>query len=385
MTSRCHDRGYKSATSQDETDDGVATDEKHPLLVFREKIRQEEVQFYCGGSIPVTDGPDHPKGLMADEGSRSSPPVVLRFDDPNGGAIRKLCLPLSGGDQDASAIGGLLRSSAPATFGQGGKAVLDESSPPTSILMPLGSSTQLPRSSFQAFVWPSSVELGMSEERLGVVAELYNLNIYSGPSGGQLRVAHAGDEKTWDWSVTDGKEISWAAFYSDCEHEVLEVAEGHRITLTYNLYVSERVGGALRNSPTIDPRSYGLSNSAKEILGRPNFLRRGGTLGFFCAHAYPHSDHHLSGDLPYALKGVDVIVFAVFRALGLDVRVRPVMENVEGQEDSEDENLYLQRDIVGAGLHALQFSYRGGIDGDVPPIEVRHAFLDESINTDEMN
>ena len=32
-------------------------------------------------------------------------------------------------------------------------------------------------------------------------------------------------EKTWDWSVTDGKEISRAAFYSDCEPEVLEVEE----------------------------------------------------------------------------------------------------------------------------------------------------------------
>ena len=188
MTSRCHDRGYKSATSQDETDDGVATDEKHPLLVFREKIRKEEVQFYCGGSIPVTDGPDHPKGLMADEGSRSSPPVVLRFDDPNGGAIRKLCLPLSGGDQDASAIGGPLRSSAPATFGQGGKAVLDESYREAMTLSrdqfstdfdpyALGVIDAIAQILLPSFVWPSSVELGMSEERLGVVAELYNLNV----------------------------------------------------------------------------------------------------------------------------------------------------------------------------------------------------------------
>jgi hypothetical protein len=26
------------------------------------------------------------------------------------------------------------------------------------------------------------------------------------------------------------------ATYSDCEHEVLEVTRGHRVTLTYNLY-----------------------------------------------------------------------------------------------------------------------------------------------------
>ncbi|KAL6049189.1 Fe2OG dioxygenase domain-containing protein [Balamuthia mandrillaris] len=33
--------------------------------------------------------------------------------------------------------------------------------------------------------------------------------------------------------------VKWAAFYADCEHEILPVTAGHRITLTYNLY-SER-------------------------------------------------------------------------------------------------------------------------------------------------
>ena len=45
--------------------------------------------------------------------------------------------------------------------------------------------------------------------------------------GGQLRVSHQGSEKMWDWSSKeadeDGQVIHWAAFYSDCEHEVLEV------------------------------------------------------------------------------------------------------------------------------------------------------------------
>ena len=27
--------------------------------------------------------------------------------------------------------------------------------------------------------------------------------------------------------------IKWAAFYSDVEHEILPVTEGHRVTLTY--------------------------------------------------------------------------------------------------------------------------------------------------------
>ena len=41
---------------------------------------------------------------------------------------------------------------------------------------------------------------------------------------------------TFDWGNVDANTLSWAAFYGDCAHEVQEVTEGHRVTLTYNLY-----------------------------------------------------------------------------------------------------------------------------------------------------
>jgi hypothetical protein len=52
--------------------------------------------------------------------------------------------------------------------------------------------------------------------------------------GGVLVVRHDGRAVTYDWSTTDDNApaIKWAAFYSDCEHEVLVVTDGHRITLT---------------------------------------------------------------------------------------------------------------------------------------------------------
>ena len=49
-------------------------------------------------------------------------------------------------------------------------------------------------------------------------------------------MAHQGQETICDWSAKKGEAIQLAAFYSDCEHEVLEVISGYRITLTYNLY-----------------------------------------------------------------------------------------------------------------------------------------------------
>jgi hypothetical protein len=33
----------------------------------------------------------------------------------------------------------------------------------------------------------------------------------------------------------DVMRFKWAAFYSDCIHEVKPVAEGHRVTLTYSI------------------------------------------------------------------------------------------------------------------------------------------------------
>jgi hypothetical protein len=93
--------------------------------------------------------------------------------------------------------------------------------------------------------------------------------------GGQLRISHKGVEKVWDWSSQKAESISWAAFYSDCEHEVHEVQSGHRVTLTYNLYVRERLGAVLRPHPTAHAESYPLFIKVKELLANPRFLKEG--------------------------------------------------------------------------------------------------------------
>ncbi len=56
--------------------------------------------------------------------------------------------------------------------------------------------------------------------------------------GGQLTVEHAGQQQTFDWSLTElpnAPLLHWGAFYSDCKHEVHPVTSGARITVTYNL------------------------------------------------------------------------------------------------------------------------------------------------------
>jgi hypothetical protein len=57
----------------------------------------------------------------------------------------------------------------------------------------------------------------------------------SGHRGGELVIRHAGREVMLDMSRAETSELSFAAFYADCEHEVRPIAQGHRVCLVYNL------------------------------------------------------------------------------------------------------------------------------------------------------
>jgi hypothetical protein len=75
------------------------------------------------------------------------------------------------------------------------------------------------------------------------------------------------------------------------------------------------------------------------MLSTPAFMKNGGVLGFHCAHQYAHTDGMANQRLPHALKGIDVVLFTIFRTLGLTVHVRPILD----KEFSEDEFLPASR------------------------------------------
>jgi hypothetical protein len=145
--------------------------------------------------------------------------------------------------------------------------------------------------------------------------------------GGQLRVAHKGKERVYlgeQW--LDLGTIRWVAFYSDCEHEVLPVTSGHRVTLTYQLYVSEGIGGLVQPQLQMpDSKSYLMYRYIKDMLASPTFIKNGGILGFHCAYQYPETFEgtHFYERYSRTLKGIDAVIFAVFRALGLTVHIKP--------------------------------------------------------------
>ena len=126
--------------------------------------------------------------------------------------------------------------------------------------------------------WPDSLAkvmdlvaagLGLPAERLG--AELYKLLIYrpggffaehrdtekvpgmvatlslslpTPGAGGELIVRHGGREEVCDLNAGEPSELSFAAFYADCLHEVRPLAEGHRVTLVFNLFLGSSSGDA---------------------------------------------------------------------------------------------------------------------------------------------
>lgn len=200
--------------------------------------------------------------------------------------------------------------------------------------------------------------------------------------GGQLIVRHAEHSVTFDWGSSGPNKLSkddiqWAAFYSDCEHEVLEVTSGHRITLTYNLYYVSGVGDLAGHAPAMEVKSLPLYQKLKSMLEEPDFMRGGGTLGIYCQHAYAHSTVEGAAALPGILKGSDMALYAVFLALGLAVSVHPIlahrdsygfhkyMEWYEEISAMNREHMAYEKRILECGDSLLKHTYVGNLDDTI--------------------
>lgn len=72
-------------------------------------------------------------------------------------------------------------------------------------------------------------------------------------TGGELVIEQQGTKVTDQGSL---EELSLTAFYGDCEHEVLPVTDGFRVTLVYNLVANGRTGpdpAAFAGHPSVVP------------------------------------------------------------------------------------------------------------------------------------
>ncbi|KAJ5810586.1 uncharacterized protein N7503_002804 [Penicillium pulvis] len=356
--------------SNKEAKSSLSKDEFHKVCSQLEKTIVDEKNssaFVCGGTILI-------KGEAAklkNQTPKPSNPVTIFWEPKDGLHAKKLVLPLKDSNDDC--LRQLVTDCEPASFGRGQEDVMDPEYRKAGKLEPSQFVTSFHSIDFglqeiieNILAPPLDLEKKVVSRR--IEAELYKLNVYSGPSGlfqkhvdtprsksqigslvvclpsafkgGNLIVRHNGKEIDFDWEHQSADVIQWAAFYSDCEHEIKTITEGDRITLTYNLCIAEPLEADAPIS-LLDAKRLALYEELKSTLQNPGFMPKGGVLGIFCSHAYPHTASNVETLLPRGLKGADMTVYVALRSLGIKVDVLPVViddkESYIDYMDQEDE------------------------------------------------
>ncbi|KAI0643322.1 hypothetical protein C8Q79DRAFT_172047 [Trametes meyenii] len=222
--------------------------------------------------------------------------------------------------------------------------------------------------------------LDTQSQKSKIYAELYKLNVYGKDAffkphidtprgsgmfgslvvvfptpheGGELVLRHDGKEWAFDaaslLSATQCS-IAFAAFFSDVEHEVLQVTSGHRVTVTYNLYwaTTDDSGAPTPGLTVIEPANANapkVEQALAAFLDDPDVLPNGGVLGFGLRHAYPVPAEWEAGILNKLrgwLKGADAALFRACEALSLEPLLRLVHEGSE----RDTKKLIILEDLV---------------------------------------
>ncbi|XP_024534140.1 uncharacterized protein LOC9641358 [Selaginella moellendorffii] len=222
-----------------------------------------------------------------------------------------------------------------ASFGIGGERVMDPSYRKALKLEPGDFTTNFDLSGYGIL---DEIKTLLFPSNQRVIPKLYKLNVYAqgdffkahvdtpqagnmlaslvvslpcAHSGGDLVVRHGKKSQSFSFGGENSDDrIGWAAFFSDCEHEVLEVTSGHRLTLTYNLFVEE--------SSTVAGKTDFSRSELYKLFVEAKASGKNMTLGFPCEHLYAQGSEV---SIPEALKGSDAFVYHAAVAAGLEARV----------------------------------------------------------------
>ncbi|PLB43732.1 hypothetical protein P170DRAFT_441188 [Aspergillus steynii IBT 23096] len=391
MEKQAKERGMSvqdNPTEALEDDMTTMTDSCRQLKEFIDG-EQATASFSCGGTIHVDAHAANTPGQK-----QTSPPVNVFWSPNHDTSARKLVLPLSKPSHDDTPhiLHELVASCDPASFGLGEKDVIDPAYRKAGKINPDQFATSFHPADFgilesiEQVLLPSiSDELDNALRSRKIKAELYKLNVYSGPSGlfrrhvdtprsenqigslvvclpsefegGSLIVQHGGQMVEFDWSTQSSSTIQWAAFYSDCEHEIKTITHGDRITLTYNLFVTGSIVDEI-SSPTsaVDPKTLPLHSWMEKLLAKPDFMKEGGVLGIFCSHAYPHTSDLATIQVPRALKGADLVLYSVFKSLGIELAILPII--AQNGVYAKNPELGLTGTVDGSRGNRCSISYR---------------------------
>ncbi len=146
-----------------------------------------------------------------------------------------------------------------------------------------------------------------TEKADGMVATLV-IALPAVGKGGELVVRHHGHETVVEMLSDDPSELTFAAFYADCEHEIRPVLEGHRICLVYNLLLTPG-----QQAPTEAPDFTSTINPIADAI-ETHFSEPDGSDKLVWVLEHDYSTAGLSFD---ALKNVDASVARVLSAAAM--------------------------------------------------------------------
>lgn len=147
--------------------------------------------FACGGSVTIADPAASTLEALATESKASCPPITLRFDVGDGPGQSRVSFPMPQDEElSHSMLETLLNACQPATFGLGGRDILDENYRKAAKLDSTAFSTNFhPQDcgvieSIQQILLPSTIaggqRIGFGPQ--GIRTELYKLNVRSSRS-----------------------------------------------------------------------------------------------------------------------------------------------------------------------------------------------------------
>lgn len=134
-------------------------------------------------------------------------------------------------------------------------------------------------------------------EKLDRMVATLVIGLPSVHEGGELIVSHEGSQHEFTFSgAASGHELSYAAFYADCEHEVRPVRSGYRLCLVYNVTLARSRGKRGVTAPTSSTAIDELHGVLDAWRRQPNEEKLAVTL----EHQYTQDGLRLD-----TLKGVD--------------------------------------------------------------------------------
>lgn len=151
--------------------------------------------------------------------------------------------------------------------------------------------------------------------------------------GGNLLLRHWSRELEFNATAllqsTSSKCAAYAAFYSDVDHEVLEVTSGNRITVTFNLYFDPfRAAPILpKKSPKVPKNPFTMT--LREVFRDAAFIRNHKFLGFGLEYEYPakYTEGYTQRLLDKNLKGPDAFLYRMLQETGLNPSLRYLYES----------------------------------------------------------